>query len=240
MNKTMILACLLGVSGIAQAEDQWYGRLMGGASLLDSVHTDGLSFGGASYPLARERTTFDDGYYIGGALGRQLADHVRFEGEFSYRQNDLDRFSLRNDGGLGAALGGANLSGTRFDAKGSMDALAVMANGYYDFDYMGFKPYVGAGLGYANVKMNDTRALGLQSLNALAPSDSIGLSDASDDVFAYQFGAGVGYQIRPGIVASVDYRYFGTQDPQFRLTTGEHLRSEYNDHDLGLSVRFNF
>ncbi|MBI4693530.1 MAG: porin family protein [Gammaproteobacteria bacterium] len=196
--------------------------------------------GGASYPLARERTSFDDGYYIGTATGRQVADHVRFEGEYSCRHNDLERFSLHDDGGLGAAPGGADLSGARFDSRGSMDAFAVMANGYFDFDLLGFKPYFGSGLGYANVKMNDTRTLGLQSLNALAPADSIGLSDVSDDVFAYQFGAGVGYQIRPGIVASVDYRYFGTQDPQFKPVTGELLRPEYNDYDLGLNVRFDF
>lgn len=240
MKKLTILACMLGASSVANADDQWYGRLMGGASILDSVHTDGVAFGNHAYPLARERTSFDDGYYIGGALGRQLADHVRFEGEFSYRQNDLDKFSLYNDGGLGAGLGGGSLNGAHFDGKGSMDALAMMANGYYDFDVWGFKPYIGAGLGYAHLTMNDTRALGLHSLSPLAPSDSIGIADSSDDVFAYQFGAGIGYQIRPGVVASVDYRYFGTQDPHFKLTSGESLRSEYNSHDVGLSVRFNF
>lgn len=62
--------------------------------------------------------------------------------------------------------------------------------------------------------------------------------DDSDLVFAYQGGLGVGYEIIPDLVASLDYRYFATSGPQ--LSFNGDWEAEYAGHDLMFTFRYYF
>ena len=128
--------------------------------------------------------------------------------EVAYRTNDIDSITS----------GGARLAG----ATGEMNSLAFMVNGFYDINTgTAFTPYVGLGVGYARVSADGISATGL------------GFTNGDDDnKFAYQAIAGVAYQLTPEVALTADYRYFATQDPSFRLSSGASVDAEYKTHNV--------
>ena len=95
-------------------------------------------------------TTFDAGFTIGAAIGHDYGN-IRAEGELAFRTNSIDDLSF-----LGFIL----------PAEGDVSSLSFMGNGYYDFRSAdsAFGPYLGAGLGFANVTVD-------ASLGGLTPLD---------------------------------------------------------------------
>jgi opacity protein-like surface antigen len=153
----------------------------------------------------------DPGYALAAALGYQFAN-ARVEWEISYQENDFDKASMT---GVGSA-----------NATGDMSCLAFLINGYYDFhNQTAFTPFISAGLGIADVDLNDFNILG-----SGVPSYS-----ADDTVFAYQMGAGVGYAVNEKVTIEAKYRYFATDDPEFDATEGE-----FASHNFMFGVRYSF
>lgn len=155
-------------------------------------------------------TEFDAGVGFGLVGGYEFGNGIRTEFELSYRTNGAD---LQTSPLLGLS--------------GSTSALAVMANGYYDLDMGKFAPYLGFGAGFARVAA-DIDAGGNR------------LVDDSDVVFAYQLIAGVGYSITPRVVLALDYRFFGTTDPELTNTSGIKFDAEYFTQNFMLGVRYRF
>lgn len=164
----------------------------------------------------------DPGFSIGGALGYDFGT-FRFEGEIAYRNNDVDDANV-------VGFGTVTLTG-------DVQSVSFMANGYYDF-HSGtspFIPYLGLGIGFSNITSDITAP-------ALTP---FALVDDSAIVFAYQFMAGIGYQINPNTVFTLDYRYFSTTDPEFDPGPGfiaglPDVESEYQSHILNVGIRYSF
>ncbi len=76
-----------------------------------------------------------------------------------------------------------------------MNSTSLMANAFYDFNAdSGFTPYIGGGLGISDVDFKR------------------GTNTFGDTVVALQLMAGVMFDLSPGLVMSVDYRLFGTED----------------------------
>jgi opacity protein-like surface antigen len=157
--------------------------------------------------------SFDTGYGVNAALGNSYNSGFRSEVEFAYRTNDVD------DGKVSVPEFDIYESGP---VDGEMSSWAVMINGYYDFDTgSALKPFIGAGLGYANVDLE----LG---------------SDSDDDgVFAYQFMAGLGFAISKEVSLDLQYRFFATDDPEFSKY-GAAFEYEYMTHNVMAGLRFNF
>ncbi|RPI66527.1 MAG: porin family protein, partial [Geobacteraceae bacterium] len=133
----------------------------------------------------------------------------RLEGEIGYQINDIDKGTVYSRRGYA--------SGSVSD--GDVTALSLMANGYFDFvNTTPFTPFISAGLGMARIDIND-----------------FGGSDFDDTVFAYQFGAGVGYAINKHINIDLTYRYFATEDPEFEVTD-----TEFASQNVYLGLRYNF
>lgn len=108
---------------------------------------------------------YDVGWLAGAAGGYELPLGLAFEGEFTFRQNDIDRIA----------------SSEAFFTGGDMHSFAMMANGYYRLhNRTPFTPYIGGGVGEVVVVMNNTRPVGV--------SGSFGGTDA---VFAYQAIGGI-------------------------------------------------
>ncbi len=133
---------------------------------------------------------FDDGYNIEGAIGivySQYPDsaNLRAELAFSYQENDLDEY--KDD------IGAVGPPGMTYSADGEVNISALMINGYFDFytDSI-FSPYLLAGLGTAKV---DAEIL-------------------EDNVFAYQFGVGLGISLSENIILDLKYKYFQTEEPK--------------------------
>ena len=83
-----------------------------------------------------------------------------------------------------------------------------MANLWYDFDLgNNFFTTIGGGLGAANLNLE---------YNAAMPTYFGGTAlyslDDSGWGFAYQLGAGLGYDLGGGMTLSAQYRYFATTD----------------------------
>jgi opacity protein-like surface antigen len=97
-------------------------------------------------------------------------------------------------------------------------------NGYYDFTNSSqLTPYISAGIGVAQVEVNDLAVLGIP----------VGSED--DTVFAYQLGVGVGYSVTDAITLDMKYRYFATADPDF-----DGIDGECASHNVYLGLRYNF
>ncbi len=93
------------------------------------------------------------------------------------------------------------------DFSGDVTSWAVLVNGYYDFRTgTNWVPYIGGGIGFAKVDLDS------------------GSSD-DDDVLAFQAGVGIAYEFSPQVSASLDYRFFGTEDPEFFGLSYDYLNS---------------
>jgi opacity protein-like surface antigen len=166
---------------------------------------------------------FDLGFGISGAVGYDFGA-IRAEGEISYRTNDGDVGTLI---GLGSG-----------PIDGDISALSFMVNGYYDLHSANspLVPYLGVGLGVASIDADI-------SAPVLAPFPQ--LVDDSATVFAYQFMAGLGYNISPTMILTADYRYFGTTSPEFTpgnafIPGTPDIEADYSNHSFNIGVRFMF
>jgi len=158
----------------------------------------------------------DPGYALGGEVGYAFGP-VRVEGELSWRQNDLSK--------IGNSLG-------TYSADGNINAVAVMANVYYDF-FTGtkFTPYLGVGAGGININDNNIRAGGIDVTND------------SDLKPGYQGIAGVSYAVNDQLSIKADYHY--VRADQVRFTTdstydGETGRGTYQNHALMVGFTWHF
>jgi opacity protein-like surface antigen len=113
-----------------------------------------------------------------------------------------------------------------------------MVNAYYDIHTPNFSlvPYFGVGLGGASIDAQIIAPF-------LGPSAQV--VDDDDTVFAYQFMAGLGWNVSPTITLTLDYRYFATTDPEFTpgnafISGVPDITSDYNNHSFNLGARFKF
>lgn len=111
-----------------------------------------------------------------------------------------------------------------FYVDGDMGVFTVMVNGYYDHHIAQSKwvPFVGVGLGMADIKFDD------------------GIDDSTDTVFAYQVKVGTGYMLSKTVTLSAEYRYFGAADPTFGEPVSGEFETSIGSHDLNVGVRFLF
>ena len=219
MTRFRLLACtaLAGAAlmpGLAVAQQTgFYIGASGGAAFTMDADNAG---GGISI-----ESTFDTGFSFTGAAGYAFANGIRVEAEIGYRGADVDTLTITNDGGLGLA----GLSG---EADGDVRVLSAMANAWYDFavDFP-VTPYVGGGIGFANV-------------DAEASFAGVTIVDDDDTVFAYQAGAGAAYPLTESVSIFAGYRFFGTADPGLTAADGTDFDSEYRTHIVEGGVRLRF
>jgi opacity protein-like surface antigen len=119
-----------------------------------------------------------------------------------------------------------NMLGLSLPVNSDISALGFLANIYYDFKNTSpFTPYIGGGIGFATIYVSQ----GTSNLNLLWFEDD-------DTVFAYQLGAGVGYDVSKNWTIDLGYRYFGTSDPQF----GNQFKADFGSHNVSLGARYRF
>jgi len=156
-------------------------------------------------------------------------------------------------------------SGSKIPAHldGELTAFSLMANLWYDFPLgdSGFTPFIGAGIGVANLTLSydfkARQAIPQYVYNNIATSKTIGPGTTvntniikttdtvmttikanfkdDDAVFAYQFGAGIGYEFNNGVRLAAQYRYFATMDGDFGNIS---QNVESSDVIFSLSVPF--
>jgi opacity protein-like surface antigen len=91
-----------------------------------------------------------------------------------------------------------------YSASGSASYFSVMVNGYYDIPTGNkFRPYIGVGIGYANVSTSDIEI-------ALNDVVSISRSGGNAGTFAYQGKLGLSYEAAPKGTVYLEAAYLGT------------------------------
>ena len=153
-----------------------------------------------------------EGYIFGGAVGYKF-DQLRLELGLDFSNSDAKSISLNN--------------ASSATANGGIQNTAGMINALWDFRTgTPFVPYIGMGVGVSSV-----------SLNNLSRNGAL-LSNDSDLVFAYQPMAGVNYHITDQLALGLQYRYFATVDPSFKVagsSTRLGLKNESHNVLLGLT-----
>ena len=108
-----------------------------------------------------------------------------------------------------------------------------MVNAKQVFNIGAFGPYVGAGLGFA--RHDGTAALKVSPLPPRLPDGLDGEESGNDTVVAYQFMAGVEFDVAEGAKLFGGYRYMGTVDLEI-----ERLTASYATHAIEAGIRMRF
>ena len=154
---------------------------------------------------------FDDGYAGFVTIGGQLW-FFRGEGEFGYRNNDVDSVSGIPGGGSGEAKVKSYMGNVLFDIPTGTP----------------WTPYIGAGIGAAWVRMEGN-----------LPAAGVTVDD-SERALAYQGILGVTYRMSPNVGIFADYRYFDTEENQFTASNGTQFDTDYTAHTLTVGLRYTF
>jgi opacity protein-like surface antigen len=181
--------------------DRFYFQLEGGWSHAGDadIREKDPFFGFISNPNFGKGHLDDIGssYVVGGGVGYQYTDMLRGEVVVTYRGgfelDDRDQAPL-----------------FPFHHNADIDSLAVMYNGYVDIPFaVGlFRPYVGAGVGWARNSFDD-----ILVRDILRPGNGPFLiPGGSDSGLAWQAMAGISASPYPWLVLALGYRFFDSSD----------------------------
>lgn len=205
-------ACLAVSAAISAADGQAQTFYFGGEAGWSVLENQMDKVAG----LAPLRARFDSGFAAGARVGYEWGPW-RFEEEYVYRSNDLDRLSVA----------GFKLPGV----SGGRQTHAVMTNVLYDVN-LGWPvtPHVGVGIGAVDI-IDHAKVAGFGRL-----------FNDNDWQFGYQAIAGLRYNVTPNIAFDLDYRYLATTDATFRVPAAPAIkyRSGYNTHTLLASLVYRF
>jgi opacity protein-like surface antigen len=154
------------------------------------------------------------GYAFGGRWGMLSP---RLEVEAGYLQADVDTLSLN---------GGAGTPNT-----GDVDAFYWFTNLLLDIPMSGwgFTPFIGGGIGFAQVDFNN--------LNLPAAPGTVTFND-SDTTFAWNLTAGLAYDISRNVTFDVAYRFVQFSDVNITNTTGTvNTSDDLSNHQVTAGVR---
>lgn len=254
--KTMIAAAVTAASVgamAAHADVTQYVRASAGiASLDDSDNSGEFTTAATLLPAGAEvtdgtsvgwTTEFDNGTFLSAAYGVGLANGLRFEGELSFTNNDVDTHTgVTVGGGAVGALDAANLvpgvdealgvsiGDLVADGQGSVETMGLAGNVYYDFAFTDtpFSAFVGAGLGFAQVDVD------------YSPSSTV-IVDDDETVLFYQIMVGGEYAITEKTALYAGYRFRSSEDVETEVSLFPatlDVETQANIFEAG--VRFSF
>jgi len=162
----------------------------------------------------------EPGPYISGSVGIGLPEDTKTD---YVGDQEMDS-GLALNGAIGYDFGEARLEAAvgyqKHDFKEAdedISLLTVMANAYYDIDTgSDITPYIMAGAGWAHADMS---------------------WDETDDVFAWQVGAGLGFKVAECTTLDLGYRYLKPDKIDSKDEPGE---MKLAVHNIMLGLRYNF
>lgn len=146
---------------------------------------------------------------FGVALGRRVWEPVRLEIELAARSADAESLP---------ALG-------LDDVDGSVDLRTVMVNALADFPLSdgAIVPYLGLGIGWANIEFDDIGANFLRLTG-------------DEDAFAVQGMAGLAVPVSTQLAFTLDVRYVRTADVDLQIEAGSRLEAESDIALVGVAA----
>jgi opacity protein-like surface antigen len=178
---------------------------------------------------------WDSSMLFGLGVGYQFNDWIRFDvtGEYRGKANFHGSDNVRFTGGQGVD-----------NYSGSKSEWVAMANAYVDLGtWYGFTPYVGAGVGAANIKISGFRDDGFNNLGTSATY----AADADKWNFAWALHAGVTYRVTRSMSIDFGYRYIDLGNATTGATRafdgsfvngGPFTFNHIYSHDLKLGIRW--
>jgi opacity protein-like surface antigen len=191
-----------------------------------------------------------DTVYVGAGIGWQVSSRFRFDFTGEYRTTAQVK-GMDNLTGELLAPAGELQANTLY--QGNVSAFVGLANAYIDlFSSRGFTPYVGAGIGFANVKMSNfttsSTATFIDAATGAAFSETTAGVSASNTQtnFAWAIMAGTSYDLSPNAKLDLGYRYLnlGSSATTSTLncvcgTTGQPLKiSDLEAHEFRIGIRW--
>lgn len=200
-----LAAALVGGAAAAQAQGfggPWYVKGFGGANWPSG---ESVTFRENGRNIGDGDIDYDTGYTLGAALGNNFRPNFAMELEYAYRNAGTDEFS------------------------GDVNSNAFMLNALYKFGGFGatgaWQPYVGGGLGVANLEIQD---------------DDVG-DFKRDTNLAYQLIGGVAYQVTPAWSLNGEVRWFGIDTGgDLEGPDGLSVDTSYQTFDLLVGATYSF
>ncbi len=253
------VSALLAASSFAYAEGMTL-NIFGGLNFAGEEKFDGKIITNSSTGSFATKTEgisgvadfdADTGYIFGGAIGYKWDNGLILELESAYRRNQLDIVAIGEEFGtkhfftpftknsisdtktfLGPEVG---LHGD----EGHISAVSLMANAWYEFNLANqqWKPYIGGGVGIAWLDMHGLANGGYGTNDS---STSVIGFHGTESGFAWQLGAGIGYEFAPGKQVTFDYRYFNgpsMDNVQFHEIEND-IDYDYSAHNVMIGMRF--
>ncbi len=248
-----IAAAGFAITGTAAAQEYYVGGSIGFAQQNDSSNsgstgafTTGNLGDGSTLDVAAGTpygwdTEFDSGTSFAGEFGARFGNGWRAGLELVNSSADVDTHTGVTLGGgsidavdAAAIAGsptplGASVAAVVADGQGDISNTGIFVNGYYDFNPQGaLQPYVGAGVGFANVDV------------AYQPS-GISVIDDSETKLAYQVKAGATWRLEGQWELFGEYAYRATEDLEFdnQLFPGT-LEIENTQNVFSIGARYRF
>lgn len=157
-----------------------------------------------------DKARMDDGEYsLNAGIGYQFNDWLRADTTIDYFTGKLRGKSVEGGPCIGQAAG--TRCGTRYDQH--LASLGLMANAYVDLGtFVGFTPYVGAGLGYTYLHWDDLRSRNFCGGVPCVANPGATHPGESDWRFTYALMAGLTYDISDNMKVDLGYRYMKIDD----------------------------
>ena len=254
---TLVVASLVAVTGATTASAEQYLAISYGYADLDTSSnagsfSNGFTTGsGSTIPAGTVlpagtsvgwTTEFDSGDSVSLAYGFAINEYIRAEIQYARQDNDVARHagvvvadSLNidtEDAGVlitGSGNLGASVAAIVADGRGSVETDYIMLSAYYDFaGDADFTPFVGFGLGYADV---DVR---------FNPS-GVGIVDDSDSGLAYQASVGASWAISDAIDVVGELKYRASDEFAVATTLFParlEIDNESTNVEIGLRYKF--
>jgi opacity protein-like surface antigen len=235
---SVLAALAFAPQAMAEPDQGWYGAFDLGYHWPDNVEMT------TSQPAANKyKFDFELEDDIAGfaRLGYRLTPNWRLELEAGARAGDIAdvkgdpaRALPNNLCSIGSVLPACAAP------EGSLQATTLMTNLLWDFmPDTTLNPFVGFGIGVANLDLQ-------LAARANTGNRSIGIDD-KDQVFAYQWLAGLSWEATERLNVDVTYRYLNTTSADWGPATNtsalfdpQVFSGEYTDHALTFGLRYAF
>lgn len=213
---------------------------MAAVSVASAADMDSVPFG-ESLPMTQP-VEVGSGWYLRGDINYSISAKVKateWAGSESWRHEKDLKNQVMPSIGIGYQFTD-NLRGDitagylkqnfkdNVDIDGSVRVWDMMANGYYDIgNFSGFTPYVGAGLGFANVRYKADLSSGLK------------IDSDSDYRFAWALMAGVAIDVTSNVKVDLGYRFSDISGGDMLSLPGYQIRDDsLRSHQLRAGLRF--
>lgn len=188
---------------------------------------------------------------VGGGIGVQLDRRFRVDLTGEYRTPAKIR-ATDNVSGFLSDPDGSLQANTEYEAR--LSAFVGMLNGYWDIGtWNGFTPYVGAGVGFARVKISDVTTQSQATFTDAFTGDQLVQNTSGSSAsntrtnLAWSLMAGLSYDMRSNMKLDLGYRYLNLgsgETAQSSLlvcecgTIGEPLKfADIEAHEMRVGVR---